>query len=642
MPFVYEDIAQYVRDHADDPLAITKTMTAWIYTSRFPFGDPTGQGRKANLHTIQDLETTLFGACGFMRELLEEFLLEAGIQTRRVNFWDVAIQGGHTALEAKIGGKWMFFDPTLGLYFESKSGGDPLSIEEVRAQWPDVMAKSASGLLGWTGVMIDPATIDPLTVYTSHPEPFFEHPGLVALGYAEGVGVELNSLVLGDGTTVYVNGVETLASDGPRSVKTLYDRPADYTYKKYSQYHGTLGQFDWEINQRSYDALGRLDTQWISYDDRKTRYLDYDQANEFDWTQITTQTYFYHHKNIVTTLYDNGRKTVWKNDWPTPQNWAWQEADYSKGGALEHVQVHFDDGTHYRFYADPVNFVWRTNITLSFNADGTPNNALVNFDDGTSATATFGAPIVGIGDDVIIGTAGDDVIIGTAADESMVGLEGIDFMAGGSGSDTYYVDHAGDFMLEHKDEGTDTVNSSVSFLLPDHVEYLYLLGTAYRAAGNHLDNILVGSDQANRIDGVGGDDWILGGGGNDTIVAGEGADRIEGGLGQDTLFGHPGADTFIWRAVADSSASSGAADIVMDFQPGDKLDLSSIDANVDLAGIQDFTFIGMKAITAPGQVRYLTAGTETRLLISNDADIAPETLIRVNGTKAPAADWFIF
>ena len=107
-------------------------------------------------------------------------------------------------------------------------------------------------------------------------------------------------------------------------------------------------------------------------------------------------------------------------------------------------------------------------------------------------------------------------------------------MTGGGGDDTYYVDHAGDTVIELADGGTDHVYATVSYQLPDHVEFLTLLGSgAFSATGNALNNTLIGNGGANTIDGAAG---------NDTIRGGEGADAIRGGDGNDSLFGEDGND----------------------------------------------------------------------------------------------------
>ena len=69
-------------------------------------------------------------------------------------------------------------------------------------------------------------------------------------------------------------------------------------------------------------------------------------------------------------------------------------------------------------------------------------------------------------------------IIGNSANNILDGVTGADTMIGGAGNDTYYVDNAGDTVIEFNGEGTDTVQSSISYTLGNHVENLVLLDFA--------------------------------------------------------------------------------------------------------------------------------------------------------------------
>jgi len=85
------------------------------------------------------------------------------------------------------------------------------------------------------------------------------------------------------------------------------------------------------------------------------------------------------------------------------------------------------------------------------------------------------------------------------------------------GNDTYIVDNAGDVVIENPGEGTDAIQASVSYTLPDNVENLSLTGAvAINGTGNALDNIISGNSSNNILSGLGGADVLDGGGGTDT------------------------------------------------------------------------------------------------------------------------------
>ncbi|MFD1702464.1 pre-peptidase C-terminal domain-containing protein [Methylopila henanensis] len=223
-----------------------------------------------------------------------------------------------------------------------------------------------------------------------------------------------------------------------------------------------------------------------------------------------------------------------------------------------------------------------------------------------SGTAAIG----GVGNDLA------NVISGNGANNRIDGRGGADDMRGGAGDDTYFVDNTGDIVTERPGGGVDLVDSTVSYALSAHVEYLRLSGTAaIGGVGNNLANVISGNGANNRIDGRGGADDMRGGAGDDTYVvdnvgdivterSGGGTDTVEstvshtlsahvenlslrgagainatgnglanvitgnnaanvlnGGLGADTLTGNRGADIFVFDTVL----GGGNIDRITDF-----------------------------------------------------------------------------
>ncbi len=141
------------------------------------------------------------------------------------------------------------------------------------------------------------------------------------------------------------------------------------------------------------------------------------------------------------------------------------------------------------------------------------------------------------GDNILRGMAGDDTLIGGDGHDTLDGGGGRDLMMGGRGNDVYHVDDPGDRIVEYANEGIDTVFSTISFELPDHVEHLRLVGAgALTGTGNALDNPIVGNHASNRL---------YGGAGNDILDGGAAADFMYGGTGDDTYHvDNPGDKVF--------------------------------------------------------------------------------------------------
>jgi len=110
--------------------------------------------------------------------------------------------------------------------------------------------------------------------------------------------------------------------------------------------------------------------------------------------------------------------------------------------------------------------------------------------------------------------------------------------------------------------------------------------------GTSSNESLSGSFTNDTLKGLDGNDTLSGSDGNDTLEGGNGNDIIIGGKGDDKLTGGSGNDIFRYLSDTDLSRYSYDGETITDFTTGDKIDLSGIDANSNIAGNQSFMFIG--------------------------------------------------
>ncbi len=154
---------------------------------------------------------------------------------------------------------------------------------------------------------------------------------------------------------------------------------------------------------------------------------------------------------------------------------------------------------------------------------------------------------------VLTGNSAANLLTGLADNDTLDGKAGADRMIGGTGDDAYAVDNAKDVVDEIGGDGNDTVESSISFVLPTGVETLILIGSgASSGTGNSIGNLLIGNKGANKLDGQGGADTMEGGAGSDTYVVDEVGDQVI-----ETIAGTAGGTDLVLSAISFDLSQTG-------------------------------------------------------------------------------------
>ena len=124
----------------------------------------------------------------------------------------------------------------------------------------------------------------------------------------------------------------------------------------------------------------------------------------------------------------------------------------------------------------------------------------------------------------LTGSKFNDTLSGNSGANTINGGAGLDTMAGGLGNDKYYVDNAGDVVIEATGGGADRVYASVSYQLAAGSEIETLSTTkstgtsAIDLTGNEFGQVIIGNAGVNIINGKGGNDTLSGGGAGDIFV----------------------------------------------------------------------------------------------------------------------------
>ncbi|MCC8995612.1 MAG: hypothetical protein LM517_00830 [Nitrosomonas sp.] len=253
------------------------------------------------------------------------------------------------------------------------------------------------------------------------------------------------------------------------------------------------------------------------------------------------------------------------------------------------------------------------------NISGTGNNDTITpsyISAGVSGYPTYNSDIIygQAGNDYIDGGDGNDFIYGGLGNDELYGGYGTDQIDGGSGND--YIASDGDGGNYLGGDGNDYMNSAIGSWSEtldggtgndtiDHSwwfgDYIFDMKTGltnnYGQKYSNFENVIMG-DGNDAVVGTNGNNIMYGGygndnlnamGGNDTVYGGYGDDLIGGGIGKDLLDGGAGADTFKYLYINGSPNNSSRDTIqYFNYSEGDKIDISGIDANVNVAGNQSF------------------------------------------------------
>ncbi|UWQ93556.1 hypothetical protein K3727_21465 (plasmid) [Rhodobacteraceae bacterium M382] len=173
---------------------------------------------------------------------------------------------------------------------------------------------------------------------------------------------------------------------------------------------------------------------------------------------------------------------------------------------------------------------------------------------------------------------------GGAGNDSLTGAGGNDTLDGGDGADVaiFAYDSAGLTVTRSGagyvlDTGTeqDLVVNVERFEFRDGAlsadQIAARAGPVSGPTGTPGDDVLIGTEDAESLDGFDGNDRLVGAGGNDSLDGGPGADTLNGGDGDDRIIGGPAADDLrdvIYAGAGHDSVDAGAGNDLVFGQAG--------------------------------------------------------------------------
>ncbi len=257
----------------------------------------------------------------------------------------------------------------------------------------------------------------------------------------------------------------------------------------------------------------------------------------------------------------------------------------------------------------------------------------------------------------LIGSAFNDVLTGDAGNNILVGGAGADWLVGGDGDDVLFSGHqsglapaaadrlyggagndllvvgAGYGSIADGGEGVDTISFAhftpnnlgngvnvllnSGFAMQGNTGIYMLVSGVENVIGSEYGDVIYGDDEANLIEGrggddgnlrgFGGDDVILGGDGDDQMRGEDGDDRLEGGAGQDLLRGGEGDDLLYGGTGNDWIFAEAGVD---------RVEGGAGDDRIFLAGSGHATLVFAAGDGHDTVYDFVTGGTDDRIEVS--------------------------
>jgi Ca2+-binding RTX toxin-like protein len=256
--------------------------------------------------------------------------------------------------------------------------------------------------------------------------------------------------------------------------------------------------------------------------------------------------------------------------------------------------------------------------------------------------------------DLLNGDAGNDTLYGGRLNDILIGGYGNDTIVGGSGSDRVdggdgfdiasFVDALANVKIDRRDTsgnsntndaGRDLFINIEGYQLSYYHDRFIAYGEVVTVWGMEGDDYITGSGGNDTLSGDIGNDILEGAGGSDILYGGAGNDILDGGGARDIVYGGAGNDVF---RFGPGSWHSQYPDEIFEWNKGDKIDLSSIDA---IPGGADnaFAFITGSTFTAPGQLSRVDFDTVRVFADTNGDKLADFFLLVHTTTTLVAADF---